>query len=122
MRGSHPASIRREHAATALDRLPGRSRHRTRYTEYAMQLRLACCASAAALSVSFVPALHAQDTPEPVETAEPAAREQTASPDPAARRVDILNYAVSGNTLLSTVFFSYLAFIANNFFILAYKK
>ena len=26
------------------------------------------------------------------------------------------------NTLLSTVFFSYLAFIANNFFILAYKK
>ncbi|AKM07752.1 hypothetical protein AM2010_1686 [Pelagerythrobacter marensis] len=68
-----------------------------------MQLRLACCASAAALSVSFVPVLHAQDTPEPVETAEPAAREQTASPDPAARRVDILNYAVSGNTLLSTV-------------------
>lgn len=68
-----------------------------------MQLRLACCASAAALSLSLAPALQAQDMSQPVEENASTARETTPSSDPSARRVDILNYAVSGNTLLSTV-------------------
>ncbi|RXZ66314.1 ShlB/FhaC/HecB family hemolysin secretion/activation protein [Pelagerythrobacter rhizovicinus] len=61
--------------------------------EHSMIFRTAHCVSALALSIVFAPALHAQD-------AETPPTEGAAAPA-ADRRVDILNYQVEGNSVLS---------------------
>ncbi|EQB01610.1 hypothetical protein L288_17725 [Sphingobium quisquiliarum P25] len=65
---------------------------RTNNLEFSMISRLAHCVSALALGIALAPALHAQTTD--------AAAGETAAPG-AERLVDILNYQVEGNSVLS---------------------